>query len=135
MLNLNKVLLLGNVSRVECQMTVSGIVTFLSIATTNRFLGPSGEICDETCWHNIVCYNKQAEIARKFATKGDTVLIDGRIRNRKYTDALGATRVKNEIICDRLAVFVPKGIEEDGKPAPTVKDDGPVYMTDIDKPF
>lgn len=135
MLNLNKVMLLGNVSRVDSQSTVGGLVTFLSIATTHRFFNPVGEVGNETTWHNIVCYDKQAEIARKYAAQGDTVLVEGRIRTRKYTDALGAARVRTDIICERLAVFVPKGIEEDNKPAPTVKDDGPVYMTDIDKPF
>ena len=85
-MSLNKVLLIGNAGRdPEVRHLESGVVTAtFSLATTEKFRDrTSGEMKEQTEWHNIVCWRNLAEVAEKYVRKGTQLFIEGRIRTRQ----------------------------------------------------
>ena len=143
MASLNKVMLIGNLGKdPEVRYTASGAaVASFSIATSERFKNKSGEWEDKTEWHNIVLWNKLAEIAKEYLTKGKTVYIEGRLQTRKWQDRDGKDRWSTEIIGDRMQMLGPKG-EASGRStrqdesfagAPSYED--PTFNPDDDIPF
>jgi len=102
-MNLNKIFVLGNVTRdPEVRSLPSGQqVTSFSIAT-NRFYSLNGEKKQETEFHNIVCFGKLADIASRYLNKGSLVLIEGRIKTRNWQDSSGIKHYKTEIIAETM---------------------------------
>jgi single-strand DNA-binding protein len=143
MASLNKVMLIGNLGKdPEVRYTPSGAaVASFSIATSDRIKNKSGEWEDRTEWHNIVLWNKLAEIAKEYLSKGKTVYIEGRLQTRKWQDRDGKDRWSTEIIGDRMQMLSPKG---DGGRSSSRQDDGfsgapgyedPTFNPDDDIPF
>lgn len=108
-MNLNKVFVLGNVTRdPEVRALPSGQqVTSFSIAT-NRFYTSNGEKKQEAEFHNIVCFGKLADISSRYLTKGSLVLIEGRIKTRNWTNGQGVKQYRTEIIAETMQLG-PKG--------------------------
>lgn len=99
-MNLNKVFLIGRIATdIEMKTTSSGqsVCTF-SLATNRTWKGKDGQKQEESQFHRIVLWQKLAEIASQFLTKGSLVLIEGRIQNRSWEDKNGAKRYTTEII-------------------------------------
>ncbi|AIL32055.1 single-stranded DNA-binding protein [Basilea psittacipulmonis] len=104
MASVNKVILVGNLGR-DPEYRVfpngEGGVTNFSIATSYRMRGQDGNWRDETEWHNIVLFGRNAENAKTYLKKGSSVYIEGRIRTRKWQDKnTGAERTSYEILGD-----------------------------------
>ena len=126
MASVNKVIVLGNLGRdPEVRYTPSGsAVCNLRIATTRNWKSKdSGEKMEETEWHSVVLYDRQAEIAGEYLKKGRPVYIEGRLKTRKWTDKEGAEKYTTEIICDSMQLLGGReggggggggGAEEDG---------------------
>ncbi len=97
-MSLNKVLLIGNAGRdPEIRHLESGTMnaTF-SLATTERYRDRStGEMKEQTEWHNIVCWRNLAE----------QLFIEGRIRTRSYNDKDGNTKYMTEILADNMQLL------------------------------
>jgi len=74
----------------------------LSLATNNYRKNANGESVNETTWHQIVLWEKQAELAEKFLHKGSKVQIEGRLSNRYYTDKDGIKRYVTEVIVNEI---------------------------------
>lgn len=68
----------------------------------------TNERVTNTDWHNIVVRNKGAEICEKYLSKGDMVYIEGRIKNRKWTDDKGLDRYSTEIHCTDFTFLTTK---------------------------
>jgi single-strand DNA-binding protein len=99
-MNFNKVVLLGRVaSDIEMRSTTSGqsVCTF-RLATNRVWKDKSGEKKEDSQFHNIVLWGRQAENASQFLTKGSLVLIEGRLQNRSWEDKTGNKRYITEII-------------------------------------
>lgn len=99
-MNFNKVILLGRVaSDIEMRSTTSGqsVCTF-RLATNRVWKDKSGEKKEESQFHNIVLWGRQAENASQFLAKGSLVLIEGRLQNRSWEDKTGNKRYITEII-------------------------------------
>ncbi|UXY14457.1 single-stranded DNA-binding protein [Chitiniphilus purpureus] len=112
MASLNKVLLIGNLGRdPEVRYLPSGgAVCNFSIATTERFKDKQGQQQEKTEWHNIVMYNRLAEIAGEYLKKGSSVYIEGRIQTRKWQDKqTGADRYTTEIVADQMQMLSGRG--------------------------
>ena len=111
-MSLNKVLLIGNAGRdPEIRHLESGAMnaTF-SLATTERYRDRStGEMKEQTEWHNIVCWRNLAEIAEKYVKKGTQLFIEGRIRTRSYNDKDGNTKYMTEILADNMQLLGRQG--------------------------
>ena len=97
----NKVLLLGNVGKdPEIRSTTGGtIVASFSLATADRAKDQQGNWVDKPEWHNIVCYQRLAEVARDYVKKGSQLFVEGKITNRSWDDKeTGQKRYRTEII-------------------------------------
>jgi single-strand DNA-binding protein len=103
-MNLNKVFVLGNLTRdPEIRNLPSGQPVANFGIATNRFYTQEGEKKQETEFHNIVAFGKSAEIVSQYLKKGSLVLIEGRLRTRSWDDASsGAKKFRTEIIAERL---------------------------------
>src|SRR5271155_4635397 len=86
--SLNGVQLIGNLGKdPEVKFTPSGTpVAKLTIATNERFKDKSGEWQDRTEWHNVVLWQRLAEIAGEYLKKGGKVYIEGRLQTRSWDD-------------------------------------------------
>jgi single-strand DNA-binding protein len=103
-MNLNKVFILGRVTAdLQLRTTPGGqsVVTF-GVATNRVWTDKSNKRQEETEFHNIVVWGRQAEIANQFLRRGSLVLIEGRLQTRSWQDKQGAQRKTTEIIADRL---------------------------------
>jgi single-strand DNA-binding protein len=108
MASVNKVIVLGNLGRdPEVRYTPSGAaVCNLRIATTRTWKSKdSGEKMEETEWHSVVLYDRQAEIAGEYLKKGRPVFIEGRLKTRKWQDKEGVDRYTTEIVADSMQLL------------------------------
>ena len=97
----NKVILVGNLGKdPETRYMPSGKpVTSFSIATSESWTDrQSGDKQERTEWHNIVLFDKLAEIAAEYLRKGSQVYIEGSLRTRKWQDKEGKDRYTTEIV-------------------------------------
>jgi|DEB0MinimDraft_6_1074348.scaffolds.fasta_scaffold152194_2 single-strand DNA-binding protein len=95
---MNNVTLMGRVGQdPELIYSKSGVAVCRFSLATNRYA--SGEAI--TDWHNVVCFNKTAEVAGNYVKKGEQVCIEGCVTYDKY-DANGQTKVKTKILANRL---------------------------------
>lgn len=73
-------------------------VANFSIATTEKWKDKaSGEVKEETTWHRITAFGRQAEIVGEYLKQGSLVFIEGKMTQRKYQDKDGAEKVSHEI--------------------------------------
>ena len=108
----NKVFLLGNLGKdPEIRSTAGGMtVASFSLATAERAKDAQGNWADKTEWHNIVCFQRTAEIVRDYVKKGSQVLIEGKIQTRSWDDKQsGEKKYKTEILCNELTLLGGKG--------------------------
>lgn len=108
---LNKVYLYGNLTRdPEMKSLPSGSkVTQFSLATNRVYKDQSGARQEQTEYHNIVVFGRQAETSAQYLKKGQGVLIEGRIQTRSWDDkTTGEKKYRTEIIADAVQ-FGPKG--------------------------
>jgi single-strand DNA-binding protein len=101
MASVNKVILVGNLGNdPELRYTPGGqAVCDLRIATTESFTGRDGEKKENTEWHSVVVWGKQAENCSKYLSKGRQAYVEGRLRTRTWDDKeTGKKNYKTEIV-------------------------------------
>ena len=101
---MNHAILMGRLGKdPELRHTAAGapVCTF-SIATDETWRDSAGTKHERATWHNVVAWNKAAEWAAKYLTKGKPVTVVGRITVREWTDRAGVKRWLTEIIAERL---------------------------------
>jgi single-strand DNA-binding protein len=128
-MDLNKVLIVGRMTGVpELRRTPGGLsVTSFGVATNHVSKDKAGNRKEETEFHNIVAWGRQAEVASQFLTKGAMVLIEGRLQTRSWQDKQGGARKTTEIICERLQLGPkPAGGGGGGNFAPKSNNAAPV---------
>jgi single-strand DNA-binding protein len=153
--SVNKVILIGNLGKdPEVKYTPSGTAyAKFSIATNERYKDKNGEWQDRTEWHNIVAWQRTAEIAGEYLKKGRSVYIEGRLQTRSWEDQqTKQKKYMTEIVVNDLVLLGGKGEgggegasrggnnnfdqrapehEQEHEPAPAAA--GPI--TDADIPF
>jgi single-strand DNA-binding protein len=99
MANLNKVILIGNLTRdPEARRTSTGTsVCRLGLAVNRRFKGATGEQREETTFVDIDVWGRQADFCRDYLRKGNSVYIDGRLKLDQWDDR--ATGQKRSRLC------------------------------------
>ena len=112
-MSVNKVILIGNVGvEPEVRYYDSGqAVATLRLATTERgYTMQNGtQVPDRTEWHNVVMWNRLAQVVEKYVHKGDKLYIEGKIRSRSYDDQNGVKRYVVEIFADNMEMLTPRG--------------------------
>ena len=104
MANLNKIFLIGNLTRdPELKYAPSGTaVTAFGMATNRNFTTQSGEKKQETCFVRINVWGKQAEACGKYLSKGSLVFVEGRLQYRSWTGQDGAKKSALDVRADRV---------------------------------
>ena len=134
MANLNKVFLIGNLTRdPELKYIPSGAaVTDISIAVNRSFTKKDGEKGEETLFVKVVIWGKQAESSAKYLSKGRPVFIEGRLRTNSWEDKDGQKRSAMEVVAERVQFLgtpqgssntAPMPSEEKGSPVPEIQID------------
>ena len=111
MSGVNKVILVGNLgANPEMRFTQAGqAVCNLRLATTERWTDKNGQKQEQTEWHRIVVWGKQAEICGQYLTKGRQIFVEGRIRTRQWQDQQGQKRYSTEIVAVNVQMLGGRG--------------------------
>ncbi len=105
MASLNKVLLMGNLTRnPEIRYTPGGsAVCEFGMAINRRFTQANGQEKDETCFVDITVWGKQAESSSRFLQKGSSVFVEGRLVYDQWTEKeTGNKRSRLRIYAERV---------------------------------
>jgi len=108
----NKVLLLGNLGKdPEIRTTPNGMtVATFSLATAERAKDSTGNWVDKTEWHNLVAFQRTAEIIRDYVKKGSQVFIEGKLQTRSWDDKeSGQKKYRTEILVNELTLLGGSG--------------------------
>lgn len=91
MRGLNKVTLIGHLGKDPEVAYVSENIARarFSLATSESYKDKDGNRVDQTEWHDITLWRKQAEIAEKYLKKGSLIYLEGRLRSRSWEDEQG----------------------------------------------
>ena len=123
MAGVNKVILVGNLGKdpeLKYGKASGKAVCRFPLATSDRYGGE-----DRTEWHNIVCFDRTAEIASEYLRKGRQVYVEGRIQTRKYQDQQsGQDRYFTEILVNQMTMLGGRN-ESDGDYTPAPRREAP----------
>lgn len=127
--SLNRVQLIGNLTRdPELRYTPSGTaVCSFGLATNRSWTTDTGEKHEESEFHNIVAWNKLAELCSQFLVKGRKVYVEGRLSTRNWTGQDGAQKSCTEVVIDDMILLDNKGSaqSEQERPAAAAKPERP----------
>ena len=115
--SVNKVILLGNLGKdPELKYTPSGMaIARFTMATTDKVKDKDGNWQDRTEWHNLVAFQRTAEIAGQYLKKGNKAYIEGRLHSDSWDDKeTGQKKYKTEVIINEL-VLIGGGQREGGE--------------------
>lgn len=101
---LNKVMLIGNLTRdPELKALPSGTqVATIGVATNRVWRDKNGQKQEDTQFHNVVVFARQAEVAAQYLKKGSQVYVEGRLQTRSWDDKDGSKKYRTEIVADRV---------------------------------
>lgn len=111
MANLNKVMLIGNVTRdPEIKYTPKGsAVTDLGIAVNRVYTPEGGEKREETTFVDVTLWGRQAEIAGEYCKKGRSIYVEGRLQLDSWEDkASGQKRSKLRVVGENFQLLGPR---------------------------
>ncbi|BCX13836.1 MAG: single-stranded DNA-binding protein 1 [Candidatus Dojkabacteria bacterium] len=138
--SLNKVILIGNLTRDPVLRETSNgvLVCTFGVATNSSWKDSNGEVQERAEFHNIVAFNKLAEICAQVLAVGMYVYIEGELRTRVKTDANGNKVYRTEVKLNDMLLLDAKekqgvGIEaarEAGKSLPAREGDDEVALDD-----
>ncbi|MBI3321434.1 MAG: single-stranded DNA-binding protein [Candidatus Omnitrophica bacterium] len=117
MANLNRVLLIGNLTKdPELRYIPSGVpVANLRLAVNSSFKDQSGQRKEETCFVTIVVWSRQAELCQQYLKKGRAIFVEGRLIYRSW-EAEGKTRSTMEVRADRVQFLGSPTAAAGGRP-------------------
>jgi len=103
-MNLNKAFILGRVTQdPRVRSLPSGqLVANFGIATNRFFYTSDKQKMERTEFHNIVAFNRPAEIVQQYLKQGSLVLVEGRLQTRSWDDKEGTRKYRTEIIVENL---------------------------------
>jgi single-strand DNA-binding protein len=110
--SLNKVQLIGNLGKdPEVKYTPQGTaVAKVSLATNERFKDKDGQWQDRTEWHNVVLWQRLAEIAGEYLKKGGKVYVEGRLQTHSWDDKQsGQKKYMTEVVASDLILLSGRG--------------------------
>lgn len=152
--SVNKVTLIGHLGKdPELRYTPNNVpVATFTIATNERYKDREGNWQDRTEWHNVVAWQRTAEIANEYLKKGRQVYVEGRLQTRSWDDKqTGEKKYRTEIVVSDMVLLGGGAREGEGaaprsRPAaaasngfdqrgPDTESAGGMQITDDDIPF
>lgn len=103
----NRVQLIGRLGQdPEVKTLESGkkLATF-SIATSDYYKNDKGEKVEDTQWHNVVAWGKQAELVGEYLKKGKEIALEGKLIHRSYENGNGEKRYVTEVNMNELLMI------------------------------
>ncbi|MFY0592560.1 single-stranded DNA-binding protein [Roseivirga sp.] len=106
----NRVQLIGRLGQNPETRTINSgkTLTTFSIATSESYRNSEGEKIEETQWHNIVAWGKVGEIAAEYLTKGQEIVLEGKLIHRSYETKEGDKRYITEINMNEMLMLGSK---------------------------
>mgnify|MGYP006419938861 FL=1 len=103
----NKVQLIGNLGNdPEIIALDSGKkIAKFSLATNEYYKDADGQKQTKTEWHNLVAWNKTAELIENYVTKGKEIAIEGKLTTRTWDDKEGNKRYTTEVVVSEVVLF------------------------------
>ncbi len=136
---LNKAMLFGNITRdPELRALPSGMnVCNFSVATNRTYKDRDGKKQEQTDFHNVVVFGRQADTVNQYLKKGSSVYVEGRMQTRSW-EQNGEKKYRTEVIADTVQ-FGPRGSGGGGggsssRQADDMQDSGPSAGPGIDYP-
>jgi single-strand DNA-binding protein len=107
---INKAFIFGNLTRdPELRALPNGMnVCSFSVATNRVFTGRDGKKQEQTDFHNVVVFGRQADTVSQYLKKGSSAFVEGRIQTRSWDGKDGEKKYRTEIVADRVQ-FGPRG--------------------------
>ncbi len=108
---INKVMLFGNLTRdPELRALPSGMnVVNFTVATNRTYKDRDGKKQEQTDFHNVVVFGRQADTVNQYMKKGSSLFVEGRLQTRSWDDKTsGEKKYRTEVVADRVQ-FGPKG--------------------------
>lgn len=132
MAGLNKIMVIGNVGRdPEMRYAPSGnAVTSFSVAVSRVFT-TQGERKEETEWFQVECWNKLAETANQYVTKGKKLYVEGRLKSDNWTGQDGVPRFRNKIIASDMQFLDRAPSRGEEAPVGAIVDAGGIDPEDL----
>ena len=103
----NKVQLIGNLGNDPEIITLDSgkKLAKFSIATNESYKNASGEKVTDTQWHNVVAWNKTAEIIERYLEKGNEVAVEGKLTSRSYETKEGEKKYITEVVANEVLML------------------------------
>ena len=103
----NKVQLIGNLGNDPEITNLEGgkKIAKFSLATNETYTNQAGEKITNTDWHNLIAWNKTADIIEKFTKKGKEIAIEGKLSSRSYDDKEGNKKYVTEVIVNEVLLL------------------------------
>jgi len=104
MANLNKVFLIGNLTRdPELRYTPAGVaVANLGLAVNRRFRDKTGELKEDVCFLTVTVWDKQAEACCQYLKKGSPIFVEGVLQSRSWETSEGQKRSTIDVRAERV---------------------------------
>lgn len=149
MANLNKVMLIGRLGQDPViKETSSSSVANFSIATNENWVDKDGEKQERTEWHNIVAWDKLADLASGYLNKGSNIYCEGKLQTRSWETNNGEKKYRTEVVISQLQFldkkedrYVPEEEEEEEqyevkeKPKPLKKETNQDLFDSMEKAY
>lgn len=108
----NKAIIAGRIGKLDSKVLSNGTqIMNISLATSKKVLTNTGAREHKTTWHNVVAFNKTADLISNYCAVGDTILVEGEIEHQEYTTQAGEKRTATKILCSSVT-FLPKAQAE-----------------------
>jgi single-strand DNA-binding protein len=105
----NKVILIGHLTRnPEVRYTANGTPVASFGLAVNRRLRQGEGLKEEVCYIDVNIFGKTAESAGQYLSKGNGVIVDGRLQQQRWETEDGQKRSKHIVIANTLT-YLPKG--------------------------
>ena len=116
-MNLNKVFILGNLTRdPELRQTTGGqAVCTIGIATNRFYTDGGGQKQQAVEFHTVVAWGRNAEIINQYVRKGNLILVEGRLQTRNWQDQQNVKHYRTEVVAERIQLG-PRGSGTGGGP-------------------
>jgi single-strand DNA-binding protein len=139
MASVNKVILIGNLGKdPEIRTTPQGTsLARCSVATTTTWKDASGAKQERTEWHDVVAWERLAQICGEYLHKGKMVYVEGSLQTRSWEDQNGQKRYKTEVKANNVVMLSPPPRSDSAQPRVPRESEAaePVAAYDDDVPF